>query len=444
MKPDHNSVTKFSATLRGMLSLIVLCAFLLPSLAWADSDDYVFPVENPLAATIVGTPERWKASLPREIPVKELELKVFEDRTLPDILWYDKALRYSLAYQKHAAPLIIVIAGTGSGHNSPNMQVLQRTFYQAGFHVLSLPSPTHPNFIASASQSSLPGHPIEDAKDLYRVMELAQQQVRKRIDVTEFYLTGYSLGALQAAFVSKLNETKQVFKFKKVLLINPPMSLYNSSLILDAMLVENIPGGMDNTQQFFDRLFQVFSKTYQRGDFVDFSRDFLYTTYQQESPKDEGLATLIGMSFRLSTASLVFTSDVMTNAGYIKPKNLNLSPTDSMTDYFKVSARVSLLEYFDGLLYPYFVAKRPGLTRQQLLDELSLKSLAGYLSGADNIALVHNEDDVILAPGELDSLREIFGTRAKIYPLGGHMGNLAHKDNVAYLAQFFGAAGGAL
>ena len=444
MNRDQKSVMKFGAILGGMLSLIVLCAFLFPTTTWADEDSYVFPIENPLAATIVGTPDRWKASFPRQIRIKELELEVFEDRTLPDLLWYDKRLRYSLAYQKHAAPLIIVIAGTGSGHNSPNMQVLQRTFYQAGFHVISLPSPTHPNFIASASQSSLPGHPIEDAKDLYRVMELAWQQVRTRIEVTEFYLTGYSLGGLQAAFVSKLNETKQAFKFKKVLLINPPMSLYNSSLILDAMLVENIPGGMDNTQQFFDGVFQAFSRTYQRGDFVDFSRDFLYTAYQQEQPKDTGLATLIGMSFRLSTASLVFTSDVMTNAGYIKPKNLNLSPSASVTDYFKVSARVSLLEYFDDLLYPYFVAKRPELTRQQLLDELSLKSIEGYLSAADNIALVHNQDDVILAPGELDYLRNIFGSRTKIYPLGGHMGNLAHRDNVAYLAQFFGSAGGGL
>ena len=164
MNHDQKSVTNLSAAWGRMLLCIVLCAVLFPSSSLAGNDEYVYPIANPLAATIVGTPERWKAALPREIRVKELELEVFEDRALPDLLWYDKELRYSLAYHKHAAPLIIVIAGTGSGHNSPNMQVLQRTFYQAGFHVLSLPSPTHPNFIASTSQSSLPGHPIEDAK----------------------------------------------------------------------------------------------------------------------------------------------------------------------------------------------------------------------------------------------------------------------------------------
>ena len=50
---------------------------------------------------------------------------------------------------------------------------------------------------------------------------------------------------------------------------------------------------------------------------------------------------------------------------------------------------------------------------------------------------MHNEDDIILAPGELDYLRGIFQSRAMIYPRGGHLGNLAYKDNVAHVVEFF-------
>ena len=46
---------------------------------------------------------------------------------------------------------------------------------------------------------------------------------------------------------------------------------------------------------------------------------------------------------------------------------------------------------------------------------------------------MHNEDDLILLPGEIDFFSETFGSRAKIYPYGGHCGNMAHRDNVAHM-----------
>ena len=48
-----------------------------------------------------------------------------------------------------------------------------------------------------------------------------------------------------------------------------------------------------------------------------------------------------------------------------------------------------------------------------------------------------NADEIILAPGELEYLRDVFGARAKIFPTGGHGGNLTYRDNVEYMVQFF-------
>ena len=50
---------------------------------------------------------------------------------------------------------------------------------------------------------------------------------------------------------------------------------------------------------------------------------------------------------------------------------------------------------------------------------------------------MHNADDIILADGELDYLVGVFGARAKIYPDGGHCGNMAHRDNVAFMVDYF-------
>ena len=83
--------------------------------------------------------------------------------------------------QKHPAPLIFNIAGTGAGHNSALLKVMQKAVYMAGFHVVSLPSPTHSNFIVSASSTGVPGRVEDDAADLYRVMKLAYERVKDRI-----------------------------------------------------------------------------------------------------------------------------------------------------------------------------------------------------------------------------------------------------------------------
>ena len=423
-----------------IFNLFMAIGLFVPPAGKTEVAAYDYPITNPLAATVVGTPQSYQADLPKKIPVKERELEVFTDREIPDILWYNRTLRYSFVAQEDPAPLIFVIAGTGASYNSPKMKVLQRALYQGGFHVLSLSSPTHPNFIASASTSGVPGHLLEDSQDLYRVMRLAWLQIREEAEVTDFHVTGYSLGAAQAAFVSRLDDEQGDFQFRKVLMINPPVSLYNSTSILDEMLENNIPGGIDHFPDYFDKVFRAFTDTYRHGDFVHLNGDFLYSAYKNNRPADEDLAALIGTSFRISAANMFFTSDVLNNSGYIKPKNLVLATGDSVTDYFKVSGRVSFLDYFRELFSPYFQNKYPGTTEQMLIDNLSLFRLEEYLRQSEKIGLVHNADDIILAPGELDYLLGVFGDRAKLYPRGGHCGNLDHRDNIAYIVQFFQSA----
>ena len=46
--------------------------------------------------------------------VRNFTVQVFEDREKPDVFWYDRGLRTAVAYQKHKAPLIFLIVGTGA------------------------------------------------------------------------------------------------------------------------------------------------------------------------------------------------------------------------------------------------------------------------------------------------------------------------------------------
>ena len=412
---------------RGALIVFLL---LMPAFAWADDAVYRYPFDDFYAATILGTPQNLRPELSGKVPVKTLILET--DLKKPEIFFYDYGLRYTAAFQEGKAPLIFLIAWTGGSSRSSKMLALVNNLYRAGFHVITLPSPTSSNFIINASTSHVPGNLTEDAADLYQAMEQIWNVSRERIQVSDFFLAGYSLGGTEAAFVAKLDEERKVFDFRRVLMINPPVSLYTSVSRIEGLL-DGIPGGPRRVGAFFNQMMAKSTDFYRKGDFVAIDDDFLYSAYQARLLDRNEAGGLIAVSFRIGSAGMIFTSDAMTNGGYVIPKNKVLRNSDSLEDYFWTYLHLSFLDYFNEYFYPYFQSRHPGLSKEELIEALSLKSIEGYLASSAKIGVITNEDDFILAPGELDYLQRVFGPRIKIYPSGGHLGNLEYRDNMAFL-----------
>lgn len=397
-------------------------------------EDYNYPIPDPFAATVIGTPEPLRAKLPDDVPWRLGKLPPV--REVPDVFWYYDEFVYIEAFQKSEAPLIFVIAGTGANAYSANNLALMKAFYQAGFHVAGITSPTHQNFVVSASATAVPGDLRRDAEDIYRVMQGIRENIPDKVKISEYFLTGYSLGGIQAAFVSLLDEERQVFNFSKVLLINPPVSLYSSIGKLDRML-ENVPGGMTNFNRFYDEIVHKVSDAYNKSDSVEFNQELIYKAFKENPPSDEELAAVIGFAFRLSSSNMIFTSDVMTNYGFIKPANVELTKTTSLTEYGKVGMRVGFTDYFHEYFFPYYRAEDPSLTRHKMVEDNSLRSIEDYLRNSPKIAVVTNQDDIILSQDEIDFFPRVFGDRAKIYPHGGHLGNLKQYQTMAYFVDYF-------
>ena len=419
-------------------SCVVGLGLLLATSSWGATEEYGYPIKDKYVATVVGTPTQYMADLPDKIPFKTRRALIFPDRQVPDAFFFDREMLYSVALQKKAAPLIFLIAGTGSSHNGGTNKGMAKAFYQAGFHVVSLSSPTFSNFVISASYTGVPGHAKHDAEDLYRAMEKIHTLLLEvdKLEITGFNLTGYSLGGFNSAYVAKLDEERKSFNFDRVLLINPPVSLYNSISLLDRM-AENIPGGIDNFNLFFDDLLQGFGELYKRADSTVDSGNFLYAAYQALQLKDEELAALIGTAFRLSSGSMVFASDVMTDFGYVKPRGMKLDRYSNLAPFSAVVHRLGFTDYYHEYFYPYYRDNEDAGSRDAFVQSESLTHIEDYLRNTPKISLVSNEDDIILEPGEIDFFRDVFGDRAKIYPYGGHCGNMSYRDNVAHMIDTF-------
>jgi hypothetical protein len=173
-----------------------------------------------------------------------------------------------------------------------------------------------------------------------------------------------------------------------------------------------------------------FVQIYKEGDYVEFNGEFLYGVYKSgKLSADEGYG-IIGTAFRVAAGSMIFTSDVMTNGGYVVPKNRVLGSTDSLREYMRVANHLSFLDYFNEYFYPYFEKKRPGLTKEALIQSLGLKHIEGYLKNNPKFHVMTNENDFILNNADRDYLKQLFGEQTIIYPAGGHLGNLEYVENI--------------
>ena len=365
--------------MRSLFAPVLLCALLTASPSSGEVvTGYGYPFADPLVATVVGTPQEYQADLPAKIPSQTRELLVLRGREVPDVFWYAATLRYTLSAQPGPARLAFIIPGTGAGFDSGKSLILQRALYRAGFHVVSLPSPLHPNFIVAASPSGRPGLLTEDAQDIYRVMALIRGYLEDEIAITGYDLVGYSLGATEAAFVAKLDDEQRTLGFGRVLLINPPVSLFRSARILDQLFEQHIPSiAAFNT--LFNQLMQEFSEFYSPAQPMVFSDDLVYEIYKLRAPPDSTLEALIGAAYRLASINALFTSDVMTHVGVLVAPDRRLGITDSLTPYLKAATQLSFEDYAHRVLYPYYRERSPDVTFEQLVAQDSLRTLGAYL-----------------------------------------------------------------
>jgi len=406
------------------------------------ADKYGYPMLDGMAATVISTPEELRPNLKiKGRPFRLKGLDVFPDRPTPKYTWYLNKMRYLVFPQKGPAPLIFLIAGTGSSYHGPHMSTLYQAFYLAGFHVVGMPSPTSFQFQVSASTTQVPGLLDDDSRDLYRAMTMAwEQQLSKKLEVTDFYVTGYSLGGAQTGYLAMLDEQEKVFNFKKALMINPPVSLYDSAARLDGYLRDSITTPTEFTA-FWDRLMTVMGEEYAETQGpVHLGPDFLYKVYRERRPDDKKLAELIGLAFAITAQSLVTTGDALSESGYIVPVGTTASSAADVDPYFILSGRTPFIKYFSDLLVPYYQRSNPSITADQLKQRASLHSLEEYLRTTDKVGLSHNADDIIMDTAEIEWLADVFGDRATIWPRGGHCGNMAYRDNVEHMLAFFGAS----
>ena len=417
--------------MKKLLNKIVL--FLILSLT---AFSYNFPIDDPYSATIIGSATMMTPGVSENIPLKVYEIQIKDKKEIPDVFWYASKFKFSFSKQKNKkAPLIFVLAGTGSDYNTTRVKFMQRIFHDAGYHTIAISSQMSQQFMISASSNSVPGLLLEDNKDIYKAMKLAYNKIKDQVEVTDFYIMGYSLGGSNAAVLSYIDEKEKVFNFKRVFMVNPPVDLYNSAVKLDKYL-DNYTGGKTKGIEKLLNTTLAKVKGGLTSEYANIGADTIYNIVKGDILSDAEKEAYIGLAFRLASTDLNFISDFMTRS-YVYTKNPEkVNKYTNMKEYLKAVNFATFEDYVNKIGFPYYKKHNKDYSIEALKREASLKVIEDYLRTSPKIAAVTNADELILNEKDFAFLKDVFKDRLVIYPKGGHCGNMFYKENVDVMLKF--------
>lgn len=417
--------------MKKLLSKVVL--FLILSLT---AFSYNFPIDDPYSATIIGSASMMTEGVSENIPLKVYEIQIKDKKDIPDVFWYASKFKFSFSKQKNKkAPLIFVLAGTGSDYSTTRVKFMQRIFHDAGYHTIAISSQMSQQFMISASSNSVPGLLLEDNKDIYKAMKLAYNKIKDQVDVTDFYIMGYSLGGSNAAVLSYIDEKEKAFNFKRVFMVNPPVNLYDSAVKLDKYLDDYTGGKSAGIEKLLNTTLAKV-KSGLTSEYANIGADTIYNIVKGDILSDAEKKAYIGLAFRLASTDLNFISDFITKSHIYTKNPEKVNKFTNMKEYFKAVNFATFGDYVNKIGFPYYKKYDKDLTIEDLKREASLKVIEDYLRTSSKIAAVTNADELILNDKDFVFLKDVFKDRLVIYPKGGHCGNMFYKENVDVMLKF--------
>ncbi len=406
------------------LTIAVIACLLGACTRPVDDTAYRYPYFDPYLATTTiaimkGRDERWG-----DDTIRGLEIALLPDRNAVPLLEGKGKLRFRLYQSQGKAPLIIIVPGLGSSAYEGSASHIAELLVASGFHVLVMPDPLNWNFALAASTSGFPGDHFADAADMYRAMQAALRHVtnHQHVEVGRIGLMGFSEGALCAAYVDKLDAEQGDIDFGTTLLINPPVDPLVAIRKIDAMARVGqtlTPKERAHVQAYaFGTGVRALKEDFDDPDyFADWDKRLQMNNLQ--------IQYLIGASLFSAIGDTMYVIELAQHPGVLKT---TLSE-GFRTARLEEARSIGLLGYIERFLLPRLRADEPLMDMETLNASTSLKAIEPALAKSRRVFLMHNRDDILLAPGDIGYLERLFGDRATIYPRGGHLGNLWYPRN---------------
>jgi phospholipid-binding lipoprotein MlaA len=315
--------------------------------------------------------------------------------------------------QPDPAPLVYITPGLTS-HRLSSMSIgLAERLYQNGYSVVCTTSVFHPDFMNTASTADLPVYPPVDSRDLLvAVTETDRALVKKYPNrFTKRAMLGLSMGGFETLQIAaREDQTKsELMTFDRYVAVDVPVDITHGFKELDKLVNAPLKWPEAERQQRVNNTMHKVSYA-------------LSNKNKSEQPVmfdgDES-KYLIGLTFRVGLRDIIYDSQSRNHMGVLQTPISNWRREPVYNEILKYS----LGDYFEKFAVPYY--KEKGITRDQLVREVNLKTQSRKLHAQSKVRVIVNENDFLLRPQDITWLRSIFtNSRLTVFPDGGHLGNI--------------------
>jgi ABC-type transporter lipoprotein component MlaA/pimeloyl-ACP methyl ester carboxylesterase len=316
--------------------------------------------------------------------------------------------------QPASAPLVYVAPGIGSHRLALTTLSLAENLYRNGFSVVTTTSVFHPEFMERASTTELPAYPPVDCHDLLVGLTAIDRALEKAHPgmLEKRALVGFSTGGFEALYLAAREKLQEpgLLRFDRYVAIDVPVDLQRSYTCIDRFsnAAQAWPPG--------ERQFLANNALHKVSMLAT-----MPATASTDLPFDDVESKyLIGLTFRLVLLDSIFSSQSRHDLGVL---HTPLSRWRREPRYQEILG-YSYRDYFRQFVFPYYHQK--GIEPCDFSREGSLMTYTNHLRSQPKIRVIINRNDFLLSPADITWLQATLGqTRLKIFPDGGHLGNLA-------------------
>ncbi|HYE32325.1 MAG TPA: MlaA family lipoprotein [Methylomirabilota bacterium] len=333
-----------------------------------------------------------------------------------------RELPYTTWLQKGPAPLVFLLPGMGAHRFSGGTVALAELLYNSGRSVVVVSSGYNHEFLARASTAAVPGYAPVDVQDMLNALRAVNDDLTKegRARVTQKALIGYSMGGFQTLQVAALLDRAPTndFRFDRYIAIDTPVSLAHGIEALD----DHFRAALEwPPEQRTERIGQTFLKVAALTEgTMKLNTDTQLPFSAQESK------FLIGLAFKLHLRDIIYLTQSRTNLGVLK------EPVRKWRreEVYEEILQYSFAEYLQKFVVPYYRQRGLDLNApEEFQRAVDIRAHRQVLAGQRDVRVIVNANDILLKPEDVQWLEKTFDAkRLKIFPAGGHLGNLGQPE----------------
>jgi hypothetical protein len=349
-----------------------------------------------------------------------------------------RALPYSYRLQPGSAPIVFLLPGLGSHRLDGSSLALAEMAWDRGFSVAILSSAMNWEFILHGANVPLPGYTPADVEDVHFALDAIWRDLEARHAgrLEQRVLMGSSLGAYHALFIAAEERGGSArVDFDRYVALDAPIQLLTGMRRVDAFYAaQRAFPAAEREARVRDILWRTIDLAQGERAGPGFSRINPATKPSAElRPRgplpftDLEARYLVGLDFRLSLVDLLSSIEDRSDFGVLKTERNFLQRESSYVEM----ASYSFEAYVYAFVLPYF---RDQLDLVSSMDDLiaqtDLRSVASGLRDNPEIRLFANRNDFLTTSEDLAWITATLGPeRVRLFPTGGHLGNL-HKPEV--------------